>query len=167
MDTHPIDRRRFILAAIAATAGLGAPRGMLPGGSAWAREASDATLAELTRQFFPHPGLADAAYTRVAASVFESLLANPSTAQLLDDAGAALDAEVDGSWIDAATERQVAALQALEGEAFFGALLAQLRFAFYHDPAVWAHLEYPGSSKEYGGYKHRGFDDIDWLPEVE
>jgi len=32
---------------------------------------------------------------------------------------------------------------------------------------VWKHIDYPGSSKEYGGYINRGFNDIDWLPEVE
>jgi hypothetical protein len=36
--------------------------------------------------------------------------------------------------------------------------------ALYNQPDLWAKLGYEGSSAEHGGYIHRGFNDIDWLP---
>ena len=36
--------------------------------------------------------------------------------------------------------------------------------ALYDDHEVWDLLGYEGSSFEKGGYLHRGFDDLDWLP---
>ena len=116
---------------------------------------------------FPHNSLTEDAYAEVASTLFDTLAASPETATLLEIAATALDAQVDGAWMDAADDRQVAALRNIEGEAFFAAILATVRGAFYYNPKVWAHLDYPGSSKEHGGYKHRGFDDISWLPEVE
>ena len=36
--------------------------------------------------------------------------------------------------------------------------------ALYDDHEVWDLLGYEGSSFDKGGYLHRGFDDLDWLP---
>jgi hypothetical protein len=34
----------------------------------------------------------------------------------------------------------------------------------YSDREVWQVLGYEGESYDKGGYLHRGFDDLDWLP---
>ena len=34
----------------------------------------------------------------------------------------------------------------------------------YNDHEVWAALGYEGEAFSQGGYLHRGFDDLDWLP---
>ena len=60
---------------------------------------------------------------------------------------------------------QIAVMQEVEGEAFFAVILGTVRGQFYYNPEVWKHIDYPGSSREFGGYINRGFDDIDWLPE--
>jgi hypothetical protein len=52
-------------------------------------------------------------------------------------------------------------MQAVEGEAFFAAILGNVQARFYNHPKVWALINYP----QFGGYVDRGFDDIDWLPE--
>ncbi len=36
--------------------------------------------------------------------------------------------------------------------------------ALYDDKEVWEILGYEGASYDKGGYLHRGFDDLDWLP---
>jgi hypothetical protein len=162
-----LSRRRFVLTGIAASSVLTVPHRWLPGTIALADSGPDPDLTQLARLLFPHSGLADDVYEEVAENLFTSFAASPESAQLLDEADAALDAQVDGDWIDADEDRQVAALKGIEGEAFFAAILAALRGAFYYHPKVWAHLDYPGSSKEHGGYKHRGFNDISWLPEGE
>jgi len=38
--------------------------------------------------------------------------------------------------------------------------------ALYNQKDVWTKLGYEGSSAEFGGYLHRGFDDIDWLDAI-
>ncbi|KAA9106065.1 hypothetical protein [Microbacterium rhizomatis] len=35
----------------------------------------------------------------------------------------------------------------------------------YGHPAVWARIGYEGPSHHLGGYLHRGFNDLTWLPE--
>ena len=167
MDDSRVTRRRFILTAVIAYSVIAEPRGWLSGNIAWAETPSNPALIRLARLLFPHAGLADDAYADVAHSLFTSFASNPETGQLLDLAGSALDKQVDGDWIAADEDSQIAAIRNIEGEAFFGAILAGVRGRFYYHPKVWAHLDYPGSSKEHGGYKHRGFNDISWLPEVK
>lgn len=164
-DTRP-SRRKFIVRAIAASSVMIVPHKWLMAKSATTPTASDLDQTLVARRLFPHDGLADDVYAEVAESVFDSFGANPESADLLDLAEAALNAQVNGDWIDVDEDRQVAALKGIENEAFFGAIVAGLRGAFYNHPKVWAQINYPGSSREHGGYKDRGFDDIDWLPEV-
>lgn len=57
-------------------------------------------------------------------------------------------------------------LRVAEQTAFFKKCRGDLVVSLYNQPAVWAKLGYEGSSAEHGGYIHRGFDDIDWLPTV-
>lgn len=160
-------RRRFVLFGIAAASVAAVPHRWLPGSMALADSKTTPDLPQLARRLFPHNGLADDVYVEVAESVLDSFVANPDSAKLLDIAGSALDAQVDGNWIDVDEDRQVAALKSIESETFFGTILASLRGVFYNHPKVWAHINYPGSSKEFGGYKYRGFNDIEWLPEVD
>jgi hypothetical protein len=167
MDDSRVTRRRFILGAVAAYSVIADPRGWLPGNIAWADTPADPALIHLVRLLFPHAGLADDAYADVAQILFTSLASNPETGQLLDLAGSALDAQVGGDWLDADEDSQISAIANIAGEAFFAAILAGVRGTFYYHPKVWTHLNYPGSSKEHGGYKHRGFNDINWLPEVK
>ena len=166
MNDSRISRRTVILSAVAAASVVAAPRSWLPGNVAWASTGPDPAVAELARLLFPHSAVDDTVYADIAEGVFTSFAAQPGTAHLLDAAENALDAQQQGSWFDANEDVQIAALKNLQGETFFAAILAGLRGAFYYHPKVWASLNYPGSSKEHGGYKHRGFDDIDWLPEV-
>ncbi|MGI9223844.1 MAG: hypothetical protein ACR2QX_05150 [Woeseiaceae bacterium] len=167
MDESRIARRRFVLTAIAASTVVALPRSWLPGNVAWADDAPNPALGRLTRLLFPHTGLADAVYADVAAAVFTSFAADADSAKLLDYAVSVLNAQVKGRWFDTDEDSQIAAIRIIENEAFFAAILAGLRGAFYYHPKVWAHIDYPGSSKEHGGYKHRGFNDIDWLPEAK
>ena len=70
----------------------------------------------------------------------------------------------DKPWLQLTAKRRVAVIQAEYPNQF----LALIRWVacehVLRDTGVWAKLGYQGSSIEYGGYLHRGFDDIDWLP---
>jgi len=138
---------------------------LLRASAAWANSGDNAVLARFARLLFPHDGVADAIYAEAMASVLSGFEASPDTTGLLDTAEAALDAQQDESWFDLDEATQISAIKGVQGEAFFAAILGALRGAFYYHPAVWEHINYPGSSKEHGGYLHRGFNDISWLPE--
>ena len=49
--------------------------------------------------------------------------------------------------------------------AFFKLVHATTVVALYDDHEVWELLGYEGPSFDKGGYLHRGFDDLDWLPD--
>jgi hypothetical protein len=56
-------------------------------------------------------------------------------------------------------------MRELDGEGFFAAIQGTIRAGLYLNPVFWDHIDYPGSSTEFGGYLNRGAGDIDWLPE--
>ncbi len=49
-------------------------------------------------------------------------------------------------------------MTALQDEAFFAGIREMVRFRLYYHPDVWKHIDYPGSSKEYGGYIYQNSD---------
>ena len=48
---------------------------------------------------------------------------------------------------------------------FFSLVHSTTVVALYDDHEVWDLLGYEGASFDKGGYLHRGFDDLDWLPD--
>ena len=119
-------------------------------------DAQQATLFRVLRVAYPHPSFPDGPYQRTSAAV-----------QQADSDGvlaAGLDAlgDLDGLDDDAVTAK----LEAVQAEPFFRLVHSTSVVALYDDHEVWRLLGYEGSSFEKGGYLHRGFDDLDWLPEV-
>ena len=47
---------------------------------------------------------------------------------------------------------------------FFRMIRSVAVVAIYDDHETWELLGYEGPSFDKGGYLHRGFDDLDWLP---
>jgi len=165
MNDPQMSRRRFLLASLAFSTVAVTGASWLRGAAAWAGSTDATTLARFGRLLFPHDGLSDEVYVEVMDNVLAALAANPATETLLSIAEEALNNQQEKAWFDLDEAAQIAAIDNIQGEAYFAAIVGTLRGAFYYNPAVWAHIKYPGSSKEHGGYKFRGFDDIDWLPE--
>ncbi|MGI9341994.1 MAG: hypothetical protein ACR2QV_04050 [Gammaproteobacteria bacterium] len=164
MEDALVTRRRFMLAALVySTLAIGGGA-WLRGSAAWARAANGEAMARFARLLFPHEGLPDEVYAEVMDRVLSGFEADPVSAGFLNTAESALDAQQEKSWFDLEEAEQIAAIRNIQGEPFFARILATVRGAFYTDPAVWKQINYPGASKEYGGYKLRGFNDIDWLP---
>jgi hypothetical protein len=168
-DTKPADskstRRRFLIASLAFSTAAVSSTAWLGGAAAWAEADNDATLAQFGRLLFPIDGLSDEIYKNVMGNVLSALSGNPATEDALAAAEYALNASSDGDWYAASEAAQISAIESIQGEPFFAPILGACRGTFHYDPAVWEFIQYPGSSKEHGGYLHRGFDDIDWLPE--
>jgi hypothetical protein len=79
------------------------------------------------------------------------------------------------SHVDALVQRLNAAnfmgLSVSEQRAFLRGIQATPEFRFLSNPAfgvfnhnpTWPRIGYEGASYQLGGYRHRGFDDIDWI----
>jgi hypothetical protein len=165
MNDVQTNRRRFLAASLVFSASAVSGVTWLRGAAAWAGSRDGTTLAGFGRRLFPHAGMADAVYARVMDNVLMSLASISASDDVLMLTQQALDSQQDKPWAELDAAAQIRAIENIQGEEYFAAVLGTARFAFYNDMAVWAHMQYPGSSKEFGGYVQRGFDDIDWLPE--
>ena len=98
------------------------------------------------------------------ATVFSDARSMMANTLLYCVLAAGLDAlgDLDGLDDDAVTAK----LEAVQAEPFFRLVHSTTVVTLYDDHEVWQLLGYEGSSFEKGGYLHRGFDDLDWLPEV-
>ena len=158
-----LPRRRMLLAISqlalgAALAGCGGAEPPAAVESA-AAENDVALLASVAYDLFPFPELTPELYVQVG----ERLLQGRNAAL---DEGLQQLRSVAGStpWRDLDEAQRLAALTQLQSSPFFVQLRAATVEVLYRAPETFAMINYGGSAIEYGGYLHRGFDDIDWLP---
>lgn len=121
------------------------------------------TLLKITRRIFPHRTLADVYYAGAVKALDEDAQKSADTARLLKDGVAALDRAMGVKWIDLSRGYQLAALQGQPK--LLDAVKGKAVVAIYNDPLVWRHFGYEGPSFQFGGYIHRGFNDLNWLPD--
>lgn len=170
MHDECLARRRFLVAAVTCAGVQAIPltATWLKVGASWAANAdgrdATTTLARLAQLLFPHPGLNADVYAEIMSAALAQTAADPATREALDSVAAALDAARDTDWFDLDADEQLQVMADLQEAAFFASIREMVRFRLYYHPALWNLIGYPGSSKEYGGYIERGFDDIDWLP---
>ena len=145
--------------------------------AAWATDlrslapATMTVLARAARDIYPHDRLADRYYIAAVLPYDDQAAKDAALKSLLEQGAAQLDAEAKRrfgrDYIRLGSEEQrVQVLRAVEKGAFFQKLRGDLVVTLYNQKEVWPKLGYEGSSYEHGGYLHRGFDDIDWLPEA-
>lgn len=169
-----LDRRAFLGQSAGALALAGAV-GALAGSGAFAatlktvRPNAAPTLVMMARDLYPHDRLPDAYYENAVATIDAGVAANAEEKTLLADGVTGLDAvavKLKGKPYTAiaAEADRVAVLKAIENSTFFSKMRSEMITALYNQPEVWTKLGYEGASAEYGGYIHRGFNDIDWLP---
>ncbi|MCW3474398.1 gluconate 2-dehydrogenase subunit 3 family protein [Limobrevibacterium gyesilva] len=171
-----VSRRIFLRgSATAVPAAAAAAAGMtVTAESAWAQAAKNlkpqtmATLVKAARDTYPHDRLADSYYI-TAVAVYDS--ADPTLRALMESGVAMLDAEAKKRfgtpYLDVLSETdRVSVLRAVEGSPFFKKLRGDLVVTLYNQKPVWVKFGYEGASADKGGYINRGFNDLDWLPEV-
>jgi hypothetical protein len=127
-------------------------------------EATGRALLRFARHLYPHDSMEDAVYAMVVKALDKGA-ADPDARKLLVDGIAALDHAAGGDWMAKSPDRQLVAVMALEGTPFFNKVRGTCVGALYDNPLAYAHFGYEGSSWEKGGYLHRGFNDLTWLPE--
>lgn len=123
-----------------------------------------AALVRLLRVAYPHPRFPDGPYERTADEVIsqvgESLWHRLALTRGLESLDAAADGDFAG--LDDATALEL--LRGMEDAEFFKFVRGVAVVSLYNDHETWELLGYEGPSYDQGGYLHRGFDDLDWLP---
>jgi hypothetical protein len=123
------------------------------------------TLQKMCRCIFPHRRLGDAPYWRVVADLDQASSTDPSLAKLLTTGLAQLQSSQAVKFDDLDAKEQINALKAIQRGEFFQKVRSLELASLYSDPAVWKELGYQGPSYPFGGYAHRGFNDLNWLPD--
>jgi hypothetical protein len=124
------------------------------------------TVTALARTLYPHDALPDEVYGRVAAKLGEAAQADAAQAQMIADGVAALDARAETPFVERSAQDKLADAQAVEGSDLFELVRSTAVVEVYSDGATWKALGYEGPSFAQGGYLDRGFDDLDWLPDL-
>ncbi|MBG6189994.1 hypothetical protein IWX64_000928 [Arthrobacter sp. CAN_A212] len=121
-------------------------------------------LVRIIRVAFPHPKIPDGPYERMADKIITE--SNESTwfRVALTQGLLTLNQQGGENFLDLSDDRALAVLQRIADLEFFGFIRRTTVLNFYDDPEVWDVFGYEGESFSKGGYLHRGFDDLDWLP---
>jgi hypothetical protein len=127
------------------------------------------TLVRLLRAAYPHPRFPDGPYERTAEAVLSQAGDSLWHRLVLTEGLATLDARAaagggQGRFADLDDEAALALLRGIGDAQFFVFIRSVAVVALYDDAEVHQLLGYEGPSFEQGGYLHRGFDDLDWLP---
>jgi hypothetical protein len=145
--------------------------GLFSLGQAWAEyagqvdEAVRSAMVRMARLLYPHDTLTDEVYAEVLDRALSETAASGSFSAELDQAAGALAEQSAGAWLELDEPAQIAAMRNIETQPYFLAIQNSVRTGIYNGAAFWRHVGYPGPSKDFGGYLHRGAGDIDWLPE--
>ena len=125
-------------------------------------------LALLAHDIFPHRNAHDGLYETVAEKLNKQAVQSMETLELLH-AGLSHLNELAGKspWTALAGSERRTIISKIDTGPFFSLVRNAAVEVVYRDPVIWKDLDYGGSSIEHGGYLHHGFNDIDWLPEVD
>ena len=123
-----------------------------------------AILKRIIRTAFPHPAFPDETYERMTSRIVTEADASTWFRVVLTQGLIALGAQSEEPFLELSDERALAVLRRVADLEFFGFIRRTTVLNLYDDPQVWEVLGYEGPSFDKGGYLHRGFADLDWLP---
>jgi len=164
------DRRDFlkVTGVLTGCLAVGSPLALLAPSRAWALELTalsseqGATLLATVRTILPHDRLDDAVYASVVRSCDADAARDAGMRDLYSRGLASL-----GAGFAAKQEpERVKALKTIEPTPFFQQLRVKAISTLYSSPLAFAYFGYEGEVFSKGGYLHRGFNDLKWLPEV-
>jgi hypothetical protein len=169
-SNHSFPRRNFLVASgvVTGLVAAGGPLSLIAPSRAWALElkaltsSQGATLLSACRTIAPHDGLEDAAYAVVVKAIDAAIAADGHARTLVVTGLERLGDDFAARPEAARTE----ALKAVEASEFFGLVRAQTLINLYSSQIAYAHFGYEGEAFSKGGYLTRGFNELDWLPDV-
>src|SRR5262249_25826488 len=115
-------------------------------------------------QVLPDDRLGDQYYAAGVEAVDKQAASDPALRNLVADGVARLDSTRGIAFVQLSNGARNAVLKSMDGSEFFTAMRTATINNLYTNPLVYRYFGFEGSSVEYGGYIHRGFDDIGWLP---
>lgn len=118
-------------------------------------------LLTLCRRIYPHPHLEDFFYGACVESIDASL-----SGDALSTFQQGLSKLKAAKFADMSVTQQQAMLESIATDPFFQSVRGNMVVSLYNNPKIWERFGYEGPSFPKGGYLHRGFDDIDWLPKA-
>ncbi len=121
-------------------------------------------LIALLRAAYPHPRFPQGPYERTADKILAQVGSSLTHRLLLTHGLASLDARARGRFSELSAEQALTVLEGIADAEFFRFVRGVAVVTLYDDHEVWELLGYEGESFHKGGYVHRGFDDLDWLP---
>lgn len=121
-------------------------------------------LTRLLRVAYPHESFPDGPYERTATAVLDAAKDDPAGQRALGLGLEGLDRAAGGDFLGVDGAAAESLLRDRADDDFFRRIRSTAVVALYDDEQVWGVLGYEGSAYEQGGYLHRGFDDLDWLP---
>lgn len=122
-------------------------------------------LVQVLKVAFPHKDFPDGPYERTAEHIIVTVSGNPFQTAQLGQGLVSLDCCRDRPFADLPPEEALAVLEEIAHTPFFSLVRSTTVVFMYSDREVWRVLGYEGESSDKGGYLHRGFNDLDWLPE--
>jgi GAF domain-containing protein len=158
---HESDQEPVDLQVDTSTPPAGAPEG---GDQLAGSDRAHRVLVRLLRVAYPHERFPDGPYERTAAAIEEAAAANAADDRALTQGLAGLDRAAGGDFLAVDDATAEALLRDRADEYFFRRIRSTAVVALYDHAEVWELLGYEGPSFDQGGYLHRGFDDLDWLP---
>ena len=123
-------------------------------------------LSQFFERLLPIKGIDKSVFASITQDMLENAKSNEGLRQNLKSCVSALQNLSDYKWLELEPVNQSSILKDLEGEAWFVDILIRAKGSLFYHPKFWNLIQYEGPSLENGGYKYRGFDDIDWLPET-
>jgi hypothetical protein len=172
MSRRDLRRRDFLIGGSALMAGLavaGATGFVMAPDAAWAMSTKALTsdeaaqLIKFARAIYPHKSFNDALYANVVHDLDTKAASDDKLKTELQTGLAQLKAD---KFNKLNKTQQVAALEKMQDTPFFQTVRGACITGIYNNPAVWKVLGYQGPSAEFGGYIHRGFNDLAWLKDV-
>ncbi|MDD1793226.1 hypothetical protein L4D06_05505 [Enterovibrio makurazakiensis] len=130
-------------------------------------EAQANTLLSICRSIYPHPKIGDLFYAASVESLDQQAAQNPDTHSLLASGLDDINQRSNGQWSTLSEIDKSAILTAISSTPFFQTVRGNMVVSLYDNPKIWPLFGYEGPSFAQGGYLHRGFDDINWLPDAE
>lgn len=165
------DRRELLKACTGLVTGvvlLGSPFASLATARAWEvrlgafTSPQASTLMSVLRTILPHDKLDDLAYAQVIHALDEQARADVNFASMLTKG---LE-QLGDSFPSKSEIERVEELKKIESSEFFRAVRQKEVEVLYATPAAYSYIGYEGEAFSKGGYLHRGFNDLHWLPEV-
>jgi len=127
-------------------------------------------LVRLLRVAYPHAQFPDGPYERTADTILAQLDSDLWHKIVLVEGLTTLDAAAvsrgAASFVELDDTAALTLLEEIADAEFFTFVRGVAIVTLYDDREVWELLGYEGSSYDKGGYINRGFDDLDWLPEI-